>query len=133
MPAEDVDVKPAGAAARPRGDWLRAFAVYGDRRIIVIFFMGFSSGLPLLLTLSTLSYWLAKVGVDKTSIGLFALVGLPYSLKFLWAPVIDQVRIPGLARLLGHRRSWRSEEHTSELQSLMRISYAVFCLKKKNI
>src|SRR3546814_16664019 len=68
--------------------------------------MGFSSGLPLLLTLSTLSYWLAKVGVDKTSIGLFALVGLPYSLKFLWAPVIDQVRIPGLARLLGHRRSW---------------------------
>src|SRR3546814_1276163 len=108
--------------------------------------MGFSSGLPLLLTLSTLSYWLAKVGVDKTSIGLFALVGLPYSLKFLWAPVIDQVRIPGLARLLGHRRSWalvtqaalilailvlRSEEHTSELQSLMRISYAVFCLKKK--
>src|SRR3546814_3824339 len=93
------------------------------------------------------------------------------SLKFLWAPVIDQVRIPGLARLLGHRRSWalvtqaalilailvlgtcdpavdpwttaaaalavaffsaRSEEHTSELQSLMRISYAVFCLKKKN-
>src|SRR3546814_15858532 len=76
MPAEDGDVKPAGAAALPRGDWLRAFAVYGDRRIIVIFFMGFSSGLPLLLTLSTLSYWLAKVGVDKTSIGLFALVGL---------------------------------------------------------
>src|SRR3546814_12506157 len=68
--------------------------------------MGFSSGLPLLLTLSTLSYWLAKVGVDKTSIGLFALFGLPYSLKFLWAPVIAQVRIPGLARLLGHPRSW---------------------------
>src|SRR3546814_466198 len=68
--------------------------------------MGFASGLPLLLTLSTLSYWLAKVGVDKTSIGLFPLVGLPYSLKFLWAPVIDQVHIPVLARLLGHRRRW---------------------------
>src|SRR3546814_7478828 len=93
MPAEDVDVKPAGSAARPRGDWLRAFAVYGDRRVIVIFFMAFSSGLPLLLTLSTLSYWLAKVVVVKTSLGLFPLVGLPYSLTFLWAPVLDQERI----------------------------------------
>ncbi|HEY9548111.1 MAG TPA: MFS transporter [Kiloniellaceae bacterium] len=106
MPAEGTEVRPAGEAARPRGDWLRAFAVYGDRRVLIIFFMGFASGLPLLLTLSTLSYWLAKVGVDKTSIGLFALVGLPYSLKFLWAPIIDQVHIPVLARLLGHRRSW---------------------------
>src|SRR3546814_12447821 len=105
MPAEDVDVKPAGAAARPRGDWLRAFAVYGDRRTIVIFFMCFSSGLPLLLTLSTLSYWLANVGVDKTSICLFPLVGRPYSLTYLSAPVIGQVRLPWLARLLGHRRS----------------------------
>lgn len=106
MPAESVEVKPATAAEGRRGDWLRAFTVYTDRRIVVIFFMGFASGLPLLLTLSTLSYWLAKVGVDKTSIGLFALVGVPYSLKFLWAPVIDQARIPFLARLLGHRRSW---------------------------
>ena len=99
-------MKAAVPAAGRRGDWLRAFAVYGDRRVLIIFFMGFASGLPLLLTLSTLSYWLAKVGVDKTSIGLFALVGLPYSIKFLWAPIIDQVRIPGLARLFGHRRSW---------------------------
>src|SRR3546814_17653017 len=68
--------------------------------------MGFAIILPLLRTLSTLAYWLAKVGVDKTSIGLFALVGLPYSLNFLWAPVIDHVRIPGLAHLLGHRRRW---------------------------
>lgn len=106
MPAEGTQVESTGEAARPRGEWLRAFAVYGDRRVLIIFFMGFASGLPLLLTLSTLSYWLAKVGVDKTSIGLFALVGLPYSLKFLWAPIIDQVHIPVLARLLGHRRSW---------------------------
>ena len=64
--------------------------------------MGFSSGLPLLLTLSTLSYWLAKLGVSKTSIGLFAAVGVPYSFKFLWAPLLDQIRPP----FLGRRRGW---------------------------
>jgi len=105
MPSEATESKAAAAPSRRR-DWLRAFTVYGDPRIAIIFFMGFASGLPLLLTLSTLSYWLATVGVDKTSIGLFALVGLPYSIKFLWAPVIDQVRLPVLARALGHRRSW---------------------------
>lgn len=64
--------------------------------------MGFSSGLPLLLTLSTLSYWLAKRGIDRTSIGLFALVGAPYSFKFLWAPLLDQLPAP----FLGRRRGW---------------------------
>jgi PAT family beta-lactamase induction signal transducer AmpG len=106
MPAEGAKIETAMAPARRRADWLRAFAVYGDRRALIIFFMGFASGLPLALTGATLSYWLIKVGVDKTSIGLFALVGLPYSIKFLWAPIIDHVRIPLLARLLGRRRSW---------------------------
>ena len=82
--------------------WRDAIAVYGDRRLLVILIMGFSSGLPLLLTLSTLSYWLSKLGVDRTAIGLFASVGLPYSLKFLWAPFLDQIRPP----FLGRRRGW---------------------------
>ena len=86
--------------------WLAALRVYADKRLILILLMGFSSGLPLLLTLSTLSYWLAKVGVDKTTIGLFALVGIPYSFKFVWAPLIDQYHLPVLAKLFGHRRSW---------------------------
>ena len=106
MPSEGTEAKAVRGSASWGANWLRAFAVYGDPRIVIIFFMGFSSGLPLLLTLSTLSYWLAKVGLDKTSIGLFALVGVPYSIKFLWAPVIDQVRLPVLARLFGHRKSW---------------------------
>jgi PAT family beta-lactamase induction signal transducer AmpG len=89
-----------------RRGWRETLAVYLDRRMLVILLMGFSSGLPLLLTLSTLSYWLAKVGVDKTAIGLFALVGIPYSFKFVWAPVIDHLRIPILTKLLGRRRSW---------------------------
>lgn len=85
---------------------VRSVAIYGDRRIVLIALMGFASGLPLLLTLSTLSYWLRSRGLDLTTIGIFAAVGLPYSLKFLWAPVIDQCPLPGLTRWLGQRRGW---------------------------
>lgn len=83
-----------------------ALALYGDRRMLAIFAMGFASGLPLLLTTSTLSYWLSTRGVDKTAIGLFALVGLPYALKFLWAPALDLVPVPWLGARLGRRRAW---------------------------
>jgi PAT family beta-lactamase induction signal transducer AmpG len=92
--------------AEGRRNWRETLEVYLDRRMLVILLMGFSSGLPLLLTLSTLSYWLKKVGVDLTTIGLFALVGVPYSVKFIWAPVVDQVRLPLLTRWLGRRRGW---------------------------
>jgi len=68
--------------------------------------MGFASGLPLPLTLATLSFWLARVGIDKTAIGLFALVGLPYGLKFVWAPIFDHVRAPLFGRPFGRRRGW---------------------------
>ncbi len=74
--------------------------------MLAILLMGFASGLPLLLTTSTLSYWLSRRGVDKTAIGLFALVGLPYALKFLWAPALDLVRLPWLGGRLGRRRAW---------------------------
>ena len=80
--------------------------LYADRRMLAILLMGFASGLPLLLTTSTLSYWLSKRGVDKTAIGLFALVGLPYALKFVWAPALDLVRVPWLGERLGRRRAW---------------------------
>jgi PAT family beta-lactamase induction signal transducer AmpG len=90
----------------PRRTLRDALAVYLDRRMLAIALMGFASGLPLLLTTSTLSYWLARRGVDKTAIGLFALVGLPYSLKFLWAPALDFLAVPVLSRWLGRRRAW---------------------------
>lgn len=86
--------------------WRKSLEIYRDRRVLVILAMGFASGLPLLLTLSTLSYWLAKVGIDKTAIGLFSLVGIPYAFKFVWAPVLDHLRLPLLGRMLGRRRSW---------------------------
>jgi PAT family beta-lactamase induction signal transducer AmpG len=86
--------------------WLAAAAVYRNPRVIAILFLGFSSGLPLALTGQTLSLWLKDEGLSLTAIGLFAAVGTPYALKFLWAPIMDKARIPGLTNLLGRRRSW---------------------------
>lgn len=93
-------------AVGAKKDWWSAIGAYLTPRMLIILAMGFASGLPLLLTLSTLSYWLSKLGVDKTSIGLFASVGTPYAFKFLWSPIIDQMPLPLLTRLLGRRRSW---------------------------
>jgi PAT family beta-lactamase induction signal transducer AmpG len=70
--------------------------------MLITLMMGFSSGLPLLLTLSLLQVWLRSSGVDLTTIGLFALVGLPYTLKFLWAPLLDRYS----PWPLGRRRGW---------------------------
>ena len=86
--------------------WLESCAVYADRRVVTILFLGFSSGLPLALTFGTLSIWLAEVGVSKTTIGLFALMGTPYTFKFLWAPLVDRMPVPYLTRRLGRRRGW---------------------------
>ena len=67
--------------------WKKSISVYFDKRIAVIFLLGFSSGLPLALTLGTLSIWLSRSGIDKTTIGLFSAVSLPYVFKFVWAPI----------------------------------------------
>jgi len=86
--------------------WIDSLAVYRDRRVIAILFLGFSSGLPLALTFSTLTFWLKEEGLTNTTIGLFASVSTPYALKFLWAPLVDRLPIPLLTRALGRRRSW---------------------------
>lgn len=84
-------------------DWRRSWAVYSDRRVLLILLLGFSSGLPYLLTFSTLSAWLATAGVKRAAIGAFALVATPYSLKFLWSPLMDRLKPP---LPLGRRRGW---------------------------
>jgi len=86
--------------------WTAAFAAYLDPRVLRVAALGFASGLPLLLTFSTLSAWLKTEGISRTAIGLFALVGTPYALKFLWSPLIDRLDLPVLGRRLGRRRSW---------------------------
>ncbi|MGH3827070.1 MAG: AmpG family muropeptide MFS transporter [Pseudonocardiaceae bacterium] len=86
--------------------WLTALAVYREPRLRIIFLMGFASGLPLALTGATLAIWLTELRMSLTSIGLFAMLGVPYNVKFVWAPLFDRVPIPMLTRLLGRRRSW---------------------------
>jgi len=93
-----------GTGARP--SLVETLAVYLKPRVLVIMFLGFSSGLPLALSGSTLLVWMTEAGVNLGTIGLFALVGTPYTIKFLWAPLIDALNVPLLARRFGRRRGW---------------------------
>src|SRR3982074_1701420 len=81
-------------------------AVYLKPRVLIVLFLGFSAGLPLALSGSTLLVWMREAGVDLGTIGLFALVGTPYTLKFLWAPLVDALHVPLFTRALGRRRGW---------------------------
>jgi PAT family beta-lactamase induction signal transducer AmpG len=91
-----------------RAVWLlrESVAPYLNRRVIVVLLLGFASGLPLLLSFGTLSAWLREADVERSAIGLFSLVGLPYALKPLWAPLMDGLRLPILTDMLGRRRGW---------------------------
>ncbi len=88
------------------GAFLDAVAVYLQPRVLVVVLLGFSAGLPLGLSGETLRVWMADRGVDIATIGLLTLAGLPYTIKFLWAPVVDALHVPGLSRWLGRRRGW---------------------------
>ena len=92
--------------ALPRRSFTETIASYLRPRPLGAFLLGISSGFPLVLLLSTMSFWLSKVGIDKKTIGFAFALGTPYTLKFLWAPLIDGIAIPGLARLVGQRRAW---------------------------
>lgn len=96
----------ADATSERKTSTLGALAVYGERRSLVMLALGFASGLPNLLIFDTLSLWLRDAGLSLQVIAVFSLATLAYSLKFLWAPLIDRTRVPGLNRWLGHRRSW---------------------------
>jgi PAT family beta-lactamase induction signal transducer AmpG len=97
---------PAGTRARWWRGWLEAAAAYRHPRVLAMLFLGFSAGLPFMLVFSTLSAWLREVGVERATIGMLSWVGIIYSIKFFWAPVVDRLPLPLLHRLLGRRRSW---------------------------
>src|SRR5665811_1858031 len=92
-------------SAQPRPGFFEALAVYLKPRVLIVLFLGFSSGLPLALSGATLLVWMRESGVDLGTIGLFALVGTPYTVKFLWAPLTDALDVPLLGRWL-RRRGW---------------------------
>ncbi|ABE64418.1 major facilitator superfamily MFS_1 [Nitrobacter hamburgensis X14] len=107
MTAPDTTVAPPnGSDAAPRASWRESIAVYLQPRVLIVMLLGFSSGLPLALSGSTLQIWMTESGIDLRAIGLFVLVGTPYTLKFLWAPLVDALHIPLLTRRFGRRRGW---------------------------
>lgn len=85
--------------------WLNSLKVYYNRKMLVMILLGFASGFPLLLVFGTLSLWLKDSAMPLAMIGLFSLVKTPYSFKWLWSPIIDQVRLPFFSKL-GRRRGW---------------------------
>ena len=94
------------APAPATRSWLQAMLVYRQRPVLSMLFLGFSAGLPFYLVFQTLSAWLRQEGIERSTIGMLAWVGLFYTIKFLWAPIVDRVPLPILQRLLGRRRSW---------------------------
>ena len=89
-----------------KGSWITAFQVYTKPEAIRMLFLGFSSGLPLLLILGTLSFWLREAGIDLQTIGMKSWVGGVYGFKWVWAPLVDRLQIPFLSKKFGRRRSW---------------------------
>ncbi len=86
--------------------WRDAFVIYSKPQVIAMAFLGFSAGLPFLLVFSTLTAWLRDEGISKSAIGFFAWVGITYSIKVFWAPVVDRLAIPFLTQKFGQRRGW---------------------------
>ncbi len=86
--------------------WSEALFVYTRPRVVAMLFLGFAAGLPLLLVFSTMSAWLRELEVSRSAIGFFGWIGITYSVKFFWAPVVDRLELPLLKRLIGKRRSW---------------------------
>ncbi|KXZ72107.1 AmpG family muropeptide MFS transporter [Acinetobacter venetianus] len=86
--------------------WAAAFKAFLDRRALIMLFLGFSAGIPILLIFSSLSLWLGEAGIDKSAVTFFSWAALGYSFKFVWAPLIDELPVPFLTKLLGRRRAW---------------------------
>jgi MFS transporter, PAT family, beta-lactamase induction signal transducer AmpG len=110
----------AGSVAAARPSWGETLAAIFSGRMLIALLMGFASGLPLLLTGSVLQAWLKDGGIDLRAIGLFALVGLPYTLKFLWSPLFDRYTVP----LFGRRRGWLVVTQIALSGALVALSFA---------
>src|SRR5215470_16621431 len=103
MPKNSMKELSSITGGRAATNLRNSVRAYTDRRVLQVLALGFASGLPLLLTFSTLSAWLATAGVRRAAIGTFALVGTPYAFKFLWSPLLDRLPPP---LPLGRRRGW---------------------------
>ena len=102
----DSDLRATPEVRPEKPGWLKSFRVYVEAPSLRMLALGFSAGLPLLLVLGTLSFWLREAGINRSTIGFLSWVGLAYGFKWCWAPLVDRLPIPLLTRALGRRRSW---------------------------
>lgn len=103
--------------------WKSAFLKYRHPRVIAMLFLGFSAGLPLLLVFGSLSAWLARSGIDKSTIGFISWVALLYGFKFVWSPLVDRFKLPVLYLFLGQRRSWMLVAQLGVILGLLAMSF----------
>jgi len=103
-PTASADPSAPAPVARP--SWRQALRVYAEPASLRMLALGFSSGLPLLLVLGTLSFWLREAAIDRSSIGHLSWIGLAYAFKWVWSPLVDRLPVPLLSRVLGQRRAW---------------------------
>lgn len=101
--------------------WAQSFRVYIQPKMLAMLLLGFSAGLPLLLVFGTLSFWLRKEGIERTTIGYISWVALFYGFKFVWAPIVDRLALPILTSILGQRRSWMLLAQIGILVSLLML------------
>jgi PAT family beta-lactamase induction signal transducer AmpG len=113
----------AATATQIKPSWLATLKVYLEPPTLRMLVLGFSAGLPLLLVLGTLSFWLREAGIDRTTIGYLSWVGLAYAFKWAWAPLVDRLPIPLLTRLLGRRRSWLLCSQLAIMAGLVAMSF----------
>jgi len=102
--------------------WIDAILVYRQPRVLAMLFLGFSAGLPLLLVFGTLSAWLAREGIDKSTIGHISWVALLYGLKFIWSPLVDRLQLPVIGSIFGQRRSWMLLAQTGVIGGLLAMA-----------
>ncbi len=103
-------------------NWLQSLAVYKEKHPRIMLFLGFSSGLPILLVFGTLSIWLREAGVDRSTIGFVSWVALAYAFKWMWSPLVDRLALPFFGTFLGRRRSWMLFSQLSVIAGLLAMA-----------
>ncbi len=104
--------------------WLDSLKIYGHPKVRVMLFLGFSSGLPLLLVFGTLSVWLREAGVSRATIGFVSWVALAYAFKWVWSPLVDKLPLPILSKKLGRRRAWLLFAQVAVIGGLLGMAFS---------
>lgn len=104
--------------------WLKSCKIYLEKRVAILFFLGFSAGLPILLVFTTLSFWLRGAGISLENIGYFSWIPLAYGWKWVWSPLVDRFSLPLLTRYMGRRRSWLLLTQIAIILSLLGMAHS---------